>query len=150
MAHIRLLSRNFRSHVRLGSQNGVQETRTVATLNRSSEAEISDFSIKFTVKQDILGFQITMASSLGVNQVKRLKHLTEVEAANSGAKLLKSDKVEELTARDKLKSNVMDFLLCTIVGNLDGVFFVFVNIDDIGVLDVLDRFDFVAEELHSR
>ena len=63
--------------------------------------------------------------------------------------MLKIDKIEEFATSDKLKNNVVDFLLRAICRNFGGVFFEFEHFDDVCMVNIFDCFNFIAEKLNS-
>lgn len=148
MAHVRLACRDLWRHIRLGSENSVQEACAVTAFNRRCEAEVSDLHVIFRVEQDILRLQIAMAGSLAVNKVQCLQHLAEVEAADGWFKMFESNIVEDFTALDKLKDNVVNFFSCSIVGDFIGIFFEIVKAYDVLVVQILIHVDFITKELN--
>jgi hypothetical protein len=95
------------SHVGLSAEFGAELTRTVASLDRGSEAEISEAQVVVLVNEDVLGLQITVGGSLAVEGVQCAEHLSEVVSADVFRQgTTGSDEIEELSAGDQLQNDV--------------------------------------------
>ena len=59
-----LLFKDFRCHISWCANYRSVEAATVSSLKWTCEAEIYDFDIVILIKQDVLGFQVTVGETL--------------------------------------------------------------------------------------
>jgi hypothetical protein len=110
LALVGLAGKDLRSHVARGTDHGPVGAGAVASLKRASEAEIDDFDVIHFVEEDVLGFEVAMRESLGVDIVDTHEHLLEeVLADRLGEGAGVCDIVKELTSGDHLLSDIGNF-----------------------------------------
>ena len=137
---------DFGAHVTGSSNEGRIVARSVTTFERAGESKVHNFDVVVLVKEDVLGFEIAMRETLGVDVVQTLQHLFEVVAAHlfrEGTSV--GNIVEELTARDEFLHNVCDLFVATLLLPLR-LFLEGVVLDHMLVIEGGRRFDFSLEE----
>lgn len=72
VALVWLLQQDFWGHVGLRAKHGLEEAAAVASLYRSSEAEVRDLHVEVLVKQDVLRLQVAVSGSVRVDVVHHL------------------------------------------------------------------------------
>lgn len=137
---------NFWCHVALGTEMSVEESRSIATFERSDEAEISDLQIEVFIKQDVFGLQVSVCNSVGMHVMKTLEELLEVEAADLFAEGSSVENVvKKLSTLDKLKHHKGDIDLSAVCLGPDSSLSGVIDINHVSVVKTLDYINFVSE-----
>lgn len=96
------------SHIVVGAHLSCQQTRAIATLNRSGKPKVRYLELVATIQQKILWLQVTMRDSILVHVLERGQQLLGVQASDWLRELPpESNEVEKLSTICKLEHNVL-------------------------------------------
>ena len=100
---------NLRSHVWKCTKLCLHQARIIPAHKRCWEAEIGNFKYIISVKEEILGFQVTMCKSFLVHVIKSIDKLVEVVSCLwLGKSTTQGNEVKEFAPSDQLEYNVLD------------------------------------------
>lgn len=134
---VRATSVDLRGHIALSTKLCLTRSRSIATSERSGEAEVGNLEVKLLIKKYVFGLQVSMSDSALMNVIKSIDKLLEVEAGDLIRELSSCGNiVEEFSTWREFKSNANDGNLTSIFLLLDGVFAVFNKIHDVRMVQV--------------
>ena len=148
LALVGLLGMNFWGHEAERSDNTAVHTIASTAFDGAGEAEIDNLDVVEFVEQDVLALEITMSEALSVDIVDGLDQLLGVVADDAlleGARV--RNVVEELTTVNKLTDDVGNFDCLTRLLGPSRVFIEFEILDDVLVVECLDRLHLILEQL---
>ena len=135
------------SHVRCSSELRLEHAFASLSLCRCCEAKVSNLQVEVAVKHKILWLKITMNETGIMEIVETLKQLFEIESRNLFLKSASEcNQIEELTATNELKHDVLDVLACILLGVGLHSFSDFDHVDDVGMLEFLESVDLCFDE----
>lgn len=145
MALVWLLQQDFWGHVGLCAKHSLEEAASVATLYRCSEAEVGDLDVEVLVEQDVLWLQVAVGSSVRVDVVHHLEHLSEVKSADILREWSKCNIVKQFSTVNKFKDHVCDGDPISVTLDFDCIFFEFDELHHISVFEILVDSHFLSE-----
>jgi len=107
-----LLIKNLWCHVSWSTNHRSAETGSISSFKRACESKIDKFHVEILIEKNILGLQISMCESLGVEVMEAEEHLLEVVSADLfGEWTSVCNVVKELTTEDWFLSDVSNWNL---------------------------------------
>jgi len=86
---------NFRSHVTLSTELGLQRSATISSGNGGCETEVSNLEIEYLIEEDVLWFEISVCHTFLMHVVKTFDQLSEIKSCNGFVESSSSSNVVE-------------------------------------------------------
>lgn len=107
---------DFRRHVALGSQAGLEQAVAIAAFHEGCETEIGDFQIEMVVEEQVLRFQVSVRDVVAVHVLETTDELVEVRARDFlGEAAAVRNVFEELTTSGVFEHDAQRFVGLTVL-----------------------------------